>query len=811
MVSLHGFNMVNKKYLYILHAIIQKYELKLRAAERAVRRWLVAFSALVVSAFFPYTPPPEAPPRTNCSPGQAFHGYTFLNPEIVNINAAYAPFFLNWRDYYQENYYTKDIQREENIAEWNGRFCTLATADMVDAVVYGANTNELVLLYNAAAAPAGKKPGLPGSMGGNLFAEVLAYNGCLEAISYLMFARSCEPYAAPTGDGWQLPERPADEMQALIREGVARFRNTRSHFIRLRYAFQVVRLAHYARQWQQTVDLYNELMPQVDRRRRSIVFYWTLGHLAGALQQLGKYPEAAYRFALVFRDCPSKRAQAFRSFHIRHDADWQAALRLCQTTNERATMLILRDGHSKSYAIDDLTEVYDLEPAHPQLDLLLVSAVQQLERIFLRTPVTDQKYGLQTSATRREKAAQHLLQLQAFVRRTLREGRVANPRLWQSIVGYLELLAGDRYAALKSFDRAEAQLDNTNEYHQALRRQLEEWRVLADILGFNPQDAYAEEAAFRVRSLAIFKENPHFEPFLQDWMSARYADSKRPGKAFVAAYDAAMLGLNPNLAVLDDLLKAIQDEDPIFMEQAMALDTNPARLQARILDLKGTYLWSLGQPESALAVFRQIPASEQARMPQFSPFREVLGERVHRPLTDTLLLTRPQILEKLNEYEFQAKAAAGLGNREAARYYYLIGLAYYNMSYFGYSWSTMDAFRSGRNWLRLAQGPVFPLNNSPAGNRENTDVTRALSYFERALIETKDPEMAARAAFMAARCRQKQWFCQADTPYRFGSKLVPVLPPDYNTYYDLLLTKYSNTNFFQIAVKECKWLAAYAR
>ncbi len=782
----------------------------LPATRRAIVVGIALGCMLTTQAFFPHRPA-APPPRTNCSPGQAFYGYTFLNPDIVNVNAAYAPFFLNWRDYYQENYYAKDIQREENIAEWNERFCRQAAPEMVDEIVYGISTGQLAELYQAASAPAGKKPPLPAGLGGNQFAEVLAYNGCIEAISYLMFARSCEPYAAPKSDGWQLPERPADEMQALIREGRARFLNARSHFIRLRYAYQVIRLAHYAKSWQQTVDLYNELMPQVDRRRHSIAFYWTLGHLAGALQQLGKYPESAYRFALVFRDCPSKRAQAFRSFRLRHDADWNAALRLCQTSNERATMLILRDGSSKTYTTDDMAEVYDLEPAHPQLDLLLVSGVQQLERIFLRTPVTDQKYGLSVSAARREKAAQELLKLQAFVRRVLREGQVANPKLWITTVGYLELLAGDRYAALKSFDRAEGQLDSDNEYHQKLRRQLEEWRVLADILSFDPKDAYAEEAAFRVRSLAIFKENPHFEPFLQDWMSARYASERRPGKAFVAAYDAAMLGLNPNLAVLDDLLKAVRDEDPIFMEQAMQLDTNPARLQARILDLKATYLWSIGQPEAALAIFRQIPATEQARMPQFSPFREVLDERIHRPLTDTLLLTRPQILEKLNEYEFQAKAAAGLGNPQAARYYYLIGLAYYNMSYFGYSWSTMDAFRSGRNWLRLPQAPIFPLLNSPAGNRENTDVTRALSYFERALIEAKDAETAARAAFMAARCRQKQWFSQADTPYRYGSKLIPVLPSDYNTYYDLLLTKYRNTNFFQVAIKECKWLAAYAR
>ena len=133
------------------------------------------------------------------------------------------------------------------------------------------------------------------------------------------------------------------------------------------------------------------------------------------------------------------------------------------------------------------------------------------------------------------------------------------------------------------------------------------------------------------------------------------------------------------------------------------------------------------------------------------------------------------------------------------------------MSYFGYEWEVLDAYRSGYNQLRLAQGPIFPLFGSPEGNRENTDVSLALSYFEKALHTSQDPELAARAAFMAARCRQKQWFCTPDCTYRPGSKLIPVLPDAYAEYYELLRTKYANTKFFDGIVKECKWFEAYAR
>ena len=113
--------------------------------------------------------------------------------------------------------------------------------------------------------------------------------------------------------------------------------------------------------------------------------------------------------------------------------------------------------------------------------------------------------------------------------------------------------------------------------------------------------------------------------------------------------------------------------------------------------------------------------------------------------------------------------------------------------------------------MRLARGPVFALAGSPDGNRENIDVSLALSYFEKALNAAQKPEMAARAAFMAARCQQKQWFCDPECRYRPGSKLIPVLPEKYMTYYNLLIARYSRTNFYTAVVKECKWLAAYSR
>jgi hypothetical protein len=50
-------------------------------------------------------------------------------------------------------------------------------------------------------------------------------------------------------------------------------------------------------------------------------------------------------------------------------------------------------GGSRAHLLEDMMQVYDLDPGNPQLDLMLVSEVQEIERVFLRTAVTDQMRG----------------------------------------------------------------------------------------------------------------------------------------------------------------------------------------------------------------------------------------------------------------------------------------------------------------------------------------------------------------------------------------------------------------------------------
>ena len=776
-------------------------------------RLIVSAAALILLSSFDPSVPDRVEGNGACAGSiEPFYGYSFLDPGVINKSAAYAPFFARWDDYYERFYFDKleEIQMSENISEWRERFCDQPDPEDVARVVYSASAEDIMALERATA-DSTRKTLLPGRLAGNTFAEMISYNGCLEVTTYLIFAKRCEPYVSSRG-GWEARERYTDEMLDLIKQGKEQFLGADSHFIRMRYLYQLVRLAHYAGQYSLAVKLYDDLFPKIQRKKASIIHFWVLGHVAGAQQKLGRYPEAAYLYSLVFRHSPSKRAQAYRSFLIRNDADWDKALRLCQTDAEKSTLYVLRAGGSRAHLLEDMMQVYDLDPGNPQLDLMLVSEVQEIERVFLRTAVTDQMRGKAVGRISQDDGVQRLLNLQKFVRQVTREKKYPNLKLWRGIEGYLELMAGDRYAAEKRWDRLEDDLDDDEPYEEALLKQIKIWRCLLEIMNFDPKASGADAQFYAIMEYEAFKLNPAFEPFLRQWVSAAYADAGHPGKAILVAWPPNSIALNPRVEVYDDLLSLSEASNPILLVKTMQIDTNPDRVKAYLLELKGAYFLSQGKPEAAVAIMRSISQVEAAKMPRFTPFREKVGEKVHRVVSDSLLLNRLEIAEKILDLEFRAKTAEALGDSMAATWWYRIGVAYYNMSYFGYEWEVTDSYRSGYNQLRLAQGPVFSLADSPEGNRENTDMSVPLSYFEKALAASqKNPEIGARAAFMAARCRQKQWFCDPACAYRPGTGMIPDLPEDYFTHYSLLINNYSGTKFYNAIVKECKWLAAYAR
>ncbi|NRB61669.1 MAG: hypothetical protein HRU40_01325 [Saprospiraceae bacterium] len=723
---------------------------------------------------------------SSCLPNYRYgpQTYTFLSPQLVHSDLASAPFLLPFEQLYKKKGTQASQQIQTNLQEWHLRFCEIPDINDMGRTIYQSSVRELQGLQSAIR---NKNIPLPIPLQGNTFAQYLKRNRCEETVKYLIFAKRCEPYVT-LNDPWADRKKYAPDMLNLIDQGLREFRRTDSHYYRLRYAYQIIRLAHYTQQFQRVLDLYDFLMPKTDNDP-SIIEDWIMAHRAGALRSLGQEVEAAYLFSRVFENCPGKREAAYHSFRIKTDAQWEALLQRCQGPEEQATLYALQAKAPNARVIDELQEIYQLDPDNHHLEVLLLKLMARLEANFL---------GTSFNAYRRENkryhnvpsrnAEQDLIRSLDFVRFVVKRGRIPNAPLWQLAEGYLALLSGDFYAAQTSFNGLSGLKKGS-----IIQQQLDICKLVMEILKMDTiNDAVENRLAEIMFDNNLYRRHPDLPSLIQDKLTQLYQTNNKEGKLFLHQYSLQELRVNPKLSVIDSILVLTGKSKLNRLERALLREEASLNMRNDMLNLKGMLFLSQGDQIPAIEALKRIDNVAKNDYARFNPFEERINDCINCARQDSFRrYNREQLINRFQELEYEALANQEMG----ARNFYLIGLALYNMTYFGYAWEGMDQFRSGASIRKRPLGSdpqVRPHPNFPNGNREAFDCKPALEYFKTTLRLTNNPELAARAVFMAAKCEQNEYFAYGgDRTY---------------TYFNLLSSEYTQTQFYQQAIEECAYL-----
>ena len=734
-----------------------------------------------------------------CGPyDRSFYGYSFLNPKIIDLEAPKAPYFAGFEQIFKRLRPTEDVQQKDNLVEWSERFCNIPKLVDMQYIIYKASLTQMRRLKTIMRQKNGQ---LTGQLAGNTFARHLQQNKCEEAVDYLIFAKRCEPHVI-SKSSWSQTQRDTVAMQFLIKDGRKAFNKIKSHYFRLRYAYQLIRLAHYKKDYLQTLDLYDDLLPKTDNNP-SLIEDWINGHKAGALMGLGRNVEAAYLYSKIFQNTPSKRETAYRSFTIKTDEEWQACLRLCQTDEERATLYALRANDPNSLAVEDMEMIYQINPQNEHLELLLVREIQKLEKDLLGTDFNKKKKdNSRFHKIPRKQAGKTLLGLLKFVLLVGEEQKVNNPDLWEIAEGYLELLGGDYYAAKNTLNNLKGRIED-----EVLAEQLEVLIMVANIDGLEEVNTEMEDLIVSYEKTELFGKYPDFGKFVKDKLSYLYHDQGFEGKAFLEEHTLKELKYNPQLELIEELIAICNKENRSKLEDEMVLKADGVTtIESDLWDLKGTYYLGQMQLEPALEAFRRMPRKDRDDYGLFNPFREAFVDCVNCRIIDTAGYNKTVILEQILEMEYKAKADTD----NAAAFYYQIGNALYNMTYFGYEWEVADYFRSGSSWYGLKSGEaVFTSIGAPFGNHETVNCSLPLYYYDKAFRLTNNLELGARAAFMAAKCQQNQFFTKEGSDYSVYGNQIPYVTAGYRQYFNILRDYYSESAFYEEVVEECLYFERY--
>jgi hypothetical protein len=726
--------------------------------------------------------------------GRAGKTYSFVNTDIMQMQSDYAPYLMGYGII--GNYYSlvkRDPEYDDNIAEWRGRFCNIPDSAAIDYILYDATPDELADLREATTARFNKKD-VYYQLEKNTFAQAIKQMGCTEVVDYLLYAKSVEKYCVK-GDEWSENPKDVAQMFFWINQGRQQFKNTKSHFLRLRYAYQMIRLAHYAKDYQAVLKIYDDVMPKTEKIN-SIINYWILAHKAGALKALGKRAEAAYLFAVVFRYCPSKRRQAFESFSITTDNEWQLCLNYCRDNRERAALYAIRASYDKAHALDDMVSLYNLDPTNEHLEMLLIRETLRLEKVLLGYNFRRQRYAPEVVAKNKE----YCTLFRDYVKKIADAKAVKNVGLWRITEGYLALLLGDWREALRVFQKAHPLATN-----DVLKQQLETFELAARIMGLQGTDEGMDVEIVELRKSDAYLSDPDFEDLFQEKIGSMYKAQGNPGIAFLCDYQMPHLEKNPQLDMINNLLALCQKPNKSLFERELLMNGGKKTIESQLWDIKGRYHLAHFEMEAANEAFKNVPEAERGK--KYTPFLDKIKDCVNCTQSDTILVNRAEFVQKMLDLEYQAR----INLTNSAENFYKLGLGYYNMTYFGNSSGLADFYRSGESWKYLNSGnTVYPLSSFPVGNIETTDLTLALQHFEKARQLTPDRELQARCAFWVAKCEQNMFFTHKTSRYNLGGKNIPNLPPQYRRYFKLLKDYYSDTQFYKQAQTECKYFQFYS-
>jgi|GEM_PF-1920831 len=728
--------------------------------------------------------------------------FAFFNQEVAE-QEDFKPFYFTFDRLYEYSWDEPANKQSDNIQEWVDYHKGQVTEEDIRHFVYKATGNELSAIK---AYVDGTKPNPPGRI--NSVVKYWKKNRSTEVIDYLIYAKQCEPKVSIEGyyNPWEEIKRDKQAMLALSEEGKNLFASFKDPFIKLRTAFQVLRLNHYAGKYEECINLSNQWLPQL-KEVESLIQYWALGHKAGALIKGNKRAKASYYYAQIFDQCPSKRVPAYYSFNIKTDAEWNKALGFCKNNSEKIAMHAIRGIAPYSQSIEEMQSIMNLDPNSSYLELLLVREVSKIDNAIFNYSF-DFEYPIKIE----DKPdfgdpVEYARTLRSFIEKTLSSGKASNPALWHTASGYLSYVANNFDSARASFKKAKA----ANRYNDKLTTQLEVFSFILDVAETKVANSTTEEALFNsyenIASDAKAHSDEYLYRFFANHMKKLYEKQGEPAKAFLTTNGLYDLKLDPDLEVVEGILKFAAKSNKNRFEQKLlsSVGSNPTDA---LREIKGTAHLINNDLDLAIAEFEKVSPSLLAKSygynmrgePSMSEIRDCIECDEQYANRENLSISKLDIAKRLQKL---IKLAPQLGG-EAASTYLEIGHIYYNMSFFGNSWPATSYTRSGGDWNALGSTQEWyaGIASSPA-----FDVHMAREYYERGLDANPDDEIAAELLYHISKCDFID-FCK-DSRYNGGWNTDWSGLAEYRENFETLKQDYKHTNYYNQIIEECGYFRTY--
>ncbi|WP_160713521.1 hypothetical protein [Chitinophaga solisilvae] len=742
----------------------------------------------------------------SCGPEPDPYDYyvSFFNP--YPKGAGYEPFYYTSLSVFYDD--PTPSEETANVADWQQFTGSKVTAKDIREYIY---TYPVAVMSGVAL-----NSSVPDSVRRNTFTKFLQDGGNQEAARYLLFAKTCEP-AVVNADPWSVPERDITRMKALQQEGLELYSKTKNKDIRDRYAFQLIRLQHYMRQYREAIASFDEMFGK--KTGSSLVYYKSLSLKAGALQHLRDTVQSAYLFSSVFEKAPSLRISSITSMRW-GNAPASAVYALCKDNSEKANLAAIYGFNNSEPDMKPLKEAYDYDPSSPALSVLLGREINKLESSFLNetiSPMTDSAGMAALVKLSPEMTTMANTRIKPMIRwmnTVIDKGKVRDIDMWKVSAAYLSYMCRDYAAARKALDNARVKDPESRD----------QWEVVNLLVNINEQKTIDKDFEDKLLSSFRWLDGKMGKLGADEWYtSSRTMFYNKVYRNLLLSILAPRYHQQGNLTK-EALVRGRCDSLHLYGYQ-WYLDLS-ARDQVRnemssaeLLKLNDFFLSSSKTPyENYLTGFfpKNIDINNTIgvsylRVHDFQNARDWFKKTRSQEISyqvfqdqlqdfgyDTADARHPRSISQLQFCERMIQLQEKMKITPVpAKVFYDYATALFNISYYGKTWGFVKDHRPTYLWYTAASDR-HPFEKQYFG------CYAAESYYLKAAQAATDNEFRARCFFMAARCSQKHT-PPSDDEQKYYSALV------HNRYFPVLKSNYGQTQFYRSVYGQCSYLRDYVK
>lgn len=766
--------------------------------------------------------------------------YNLFDQQLIS-DKSLQPFFLTY-DYtfYGDNLYEEALPAapviDYNIVEWRKYFDNQLSESDLSFLVYKSSVSDLSGILSSKSLK---------NINDTLKKSIYLTEKGSEAINYLLFAKKCEQFAIATeednsNNSWSYigvrKKMTKPEYMSTAKTGNLLYASTKNTAIKLRIAYQLVRLSHYGGFNEDAIRYFNTYVEPL--KQKSLLYYYALEQKGGALFNQKKFAEAGCIYAEVFDHTTDRKIPCYASFRISNQMSFDKAILLCKTPNEKAALYVLRGFNKFSNGLSELKNIYAIAPNSAYLELMACRALLQMEHSAFQIP---NQYGSKNTFPLMNISGKAYLQKAIlFTETLLKENKVKRIDFWQAYLAHLYLLNGDY---VKSQTTAQ-KIISTDKLMLAQR---DRTAFCAYIGNLKTIDASAEA---KIYEHFLQNKEEKQKGFVYEILGHNYILQKNLAKAFLCHNNFSGLYGSLNIAIINDLIDFVSKKSKTNFEEQLINDKISFKDPlSELYDLKGTHYFKNDDLENALIWYKKVSKNlsflklheydydknitieKEGSFNGYSNiYAGIFSSKVQtffdnteaNAFSDKTYQSFSFINSRMNKQELvealiQLKKISAGKDEQAAKANFLLGNFYYNTSHWGY-YRNFFYYEAGNYYLSYLYG----YNNTPEPSVKKYNYNdgtglisvnhpqKAYDYFLKAESVSSDNELKAKTVFQAAKCELDMFFQKQDDLYfGYGGNYKLLYSTSTRPMFKRLKDNYAQTAYYKDIQSNCNYFKYY--